>query len=162
MRNKAGAENPREQALASLVSIERNGRYPNIEVDVSLRGNGMEDADRGLYTRLVYGVTEKKITLDWLISKYSKTPVGELDADVLAALRLGVYQLSFMDRIPAYSAVDETVSLVEKNRRGYVNAVLRSYIRGGMKTALVKLGLFDWLKMVINSFITIMKTLRIR
>ena len=124
--------NPRAQAMASLMSIEKNGRYPNIEVDVSLKGSeGMTDADRGLYTRLVYGVTERKLTLDWIISRFSKRPVAELDLDVVTALRLGIYQLAYMDRIPEYSAVDETVGLLPKNRRGYVNAVLRGFIRAG-------------------------------
>ena len=121
----------RELAFGSMISIEKNRRYPNIEVDTALRDSGLGEADRGLYTRLVYGVTEKKMTLDWIISGYSKMPPEELDGQVLCALRMGIYQISYMDRIPEYSAVNETVGLVAKKSRGYVNGVLRSFIRAG-------------------------------
>ena len=121
----------RSLALESLIAVERDGRYPNLEIDSRIKRSGLTDADRGLYTRLVYGVTERRITLDYIISQFSKTPVTELDADVLTALRLGVYQLAFMDRIPEHAAVGETVELVGGSRKGYVNAVLRSYVRAG-------------------------------
>ena len=121
----------RQAAFESLIAVERDGRYSNLEVDSRLRKSGLTDADRALYTRLVYGVTEKRITLDYCISQFSKTPIVELDADVKTALRLGVYQLRFMDRIPEHAAVGETVELVQRSKKGYVNAVLRSFIRAG-------------------------------
>ena len=55
---------------------------------------------------------------------------------MLTALRLGVYQMMFMDRIPDHSAVNESVELVSRAKSGYVNAVLRSFIRGGKKYTL--------------------------
>ena len=125
--------NARKLAHESLCRIEKNGRYSNIEVDVQLRSSELPGSERALYTRLVYGVIEKKITLDHIISGYSSKPVVGLDSDVLNAIRLGIYQLVFTDRIPEYSAVNESVGLVRKEKRGYVNAILRSFMRDGKR-----------------------------
>lgn len=118
-------------ALESLIALERDGRYSNLEVDARLKREKLSEADRALYTRLVYGVTERRITLDYIISRFSKLAADELDDDVRGALRLGVYQLRFMDKIPDHAAVGECVELVQKSKKGYVNAVLREYIRAG-------------------------------
>ena len=126
----------RALALDSLIALERDGRYSNLEVDARLKRSSLSDADRALYTRLVYGVTERRITLDYIISQLSSTALESLDDDVRTALRLGVYQLRFMDKIPEHAAVSETVDLVGKQRKGYVNAVLRSYIRAGKPLSL--------------------------
>ena len=128
---KSKENTARSLAFDSLIALERDGRYSNLEVDSRLKKSGLSDADRGLYTRLVYGVTERRITLDYIISQFSDTPLDLLDADVKTALRLGVYQLRFMDRIPEHAAVGETVGLVRRSGTGYVNAALRSYIRAG-------------------------------
>ena len=128
--------NPRRAAFDSLRKIEESGRYSNLEIDSTLEKSEMSQADRGLYTRLVYGVTERRLTLDYIISQYSRMSADKLDHDVLTALRLGVYQMMFMDRIPDHSAVNESVELVSRAKSGYVNAVLRSFIRGGKKYTL--------------------------
>lgn len=128
--------NPRRAAFDSLRKIEESGRYSNLEIDSTLEKCEMNQADRGLYTRLVYGVTERRLTLDYIISQYSRMSADKLDHDVLTALRLGVYQMMFMDRIPDHSAVNESVELVSRTKSGYVNAVLRSFIRGGKKYTL--------------------------
>ncbi len=121
----------RALALSSLEKIEREGKYSNLEIDSTIQKNKLSPEDKALYTRLVYGVTERRLTLDGIISQYSKIPVTGLDSDVKNALRLGIYQLLYTDRIPDHSAVDESVSLVAKAKSGYVNAVLRSFIRAG-------------------------------
>lgn len=123
----------RSLALSSLIALERDGRFSNLEVDSSIRKSSLSDADRNLYTRLVYGVTERRITLDHIIAKYSDKPVASLDSDVLNALRLGIYQLVYMDRIPEHAAVGETAGLVQRSKTGYVNAVLRSFLRAGRR-----------------------------
>lgn len=114
--------NPRRAAFDSLRKIEESGRYSNLEIDSTLEKSEMNQADRGLYTRLVYGVTERRLTLDYIISQYSRMSADKLDHDVLTALRLGVYQMMFMDRIPDHSAVNESVELVSRTKSGYVNA----------------------------------------
>lgn len=132
-QTKSKVMTPRGLAAQSLVSLEKNGRYSNLEIDSALRNTDLTPADRALYTRLVYGVTERRITLDYIISQYSRIAVDELDADVKTALRLGIYQLIFMDRIPAHAAVSESANLVPRSKAGYVNAVLRTLQRAGLE-----------------------------
>jgi 16S rRNA (cytosine967-C5)-methyltransferase len=78
--------------------------------------------------RLAYGVVQRKATLDHVIAALANRPVEKLEPAVLAALRLGVFQLAFMDRVPAHAAVTESVELAKRHSRGgagLVNAVLR-------------------------------------
>ena len=119
---------PRSLALNTLLAVER-GQYGNIAVDTALRRHPMSDPDRHLYTALVYGVTERKSTLEYLLSKFSSRPIEELDDTVRGALCMGLYQLIYLDRVPDHAALDETVSLVPRKVSGYVNAILRAYLR---------------------------------
>ena len=119
---------PRCLALNTLLAVER-GRYGSIAVDTALRRHPMSDPDRHLYTALVYGVTERKSTLEYLLSKFSSRPIEELDDTVRVALCMGLYQLIYLDRVPDHAALDETVSLVPRKVSGYVNAILRAYLR---------------------------------
>lgn len=120
--------NPRALALSTLAGVSQ-GQYGNIAVDTVLRRHSMPEADQRLFTALVYGVLERQITLDFLIGRFSDRAPDDLDATALGALRLGLYQLIYMDRIPDHAAVGETVSLVPRRLSGYVNAVLRAYLR---------------------------------
>jgi 16S rRNA (cytosine967-C5)-methyltransferase len=89
---------------------------------------GLAPRDRGLATRLAYGVVQRKATLDHVIERLARRPTAKLEPAVLAALRLGVLQLAFMDRVPAHAAVGESVELAKRHSRGgagLVNAVLR-------------------------------------
>ena len=128
--------NPRSAAAASLIAWEKNGRYANLEVAASLADSSMNEADRALYTALVYGVIERVITLDYIIGGLSSRPLGEIDREALCALRLGIYQLTFMDRIPPHAAVSESVDTAPTRSRGFVNALLRTYLRGGCRYTL--------------------------
>ena len=121
-------QSPRSLALSTLSSVEK-GKYGNIAVDTVLKRIDLSEADRHLYTALVYGVTERKTTLEFLLGKFSTRPLSELDDTVRLALCMGLYQLIYLDRIPDHAALDETVSLVARKVSGYVNAVLRSYLR---------------------------------
>ena len=136
MTDNTKKETARTLAHRSLMGLEKSGRYSNLEVNSAIMHSDLSEADRGLYTRLVYGVTERRITLDYIISEYSSKPTDELDEDVKTALRLGIYQLLWLDRVPDHSAVDESVGLVSRQKRGFVNAVLRSFLRGGKKYSL--------------------------
>ena len=128
--------NPRSAAAASLIAWEKNGRYANLEVAASLADSPLSEADRALYTALVYGVIERVITLDHIIAGLSSRPLSEIDREALCALRLGIYQLTFMDRIPPHAAVSESVDTAPSRSRGFVNALLRSYLRGGCQYSL--------------------------
>ncbi len=123
--------NPGRRAAFSSLCKMKAGKYTNLEVNTVLQRTEMSAADRGLYTALVYGVTERLITLDYIIDSLSGRSVHTLDEEVLCALRLGVYQLAFMDRIPPHAAVSQSVSLAPAKGRGFVNAVLRTFVREG-------------------------------
>ena len=119
----------RETALITLKKCIKSGQYSNIALDNALTKSDLEAHDRALAAALFYGVIEKKITLDYYISRLSSRPLCEIDEDILMIIRLGIYQLAFLDRIPDHAAINETVSLAVSKKRGFVNAVLRSYLR---------------------------------
>ncbi len=123
--------NPRALALTLLRRFENDSLYSNLILDTALRRNPLPDADRALLTALVYGVIERRLTLNYLIDALSDRPAAQLDTDVLILLRLGIYQLRYMDRIPPHAALNETVSLAPRHAKGFVNAVLRQYTRIG-------------------------------
>ncbi len=122
----------REAAYRSLIACERDKKYSSLEIDASIRRFGLEGAESGLYTALVYGVIERRLTLDYIINRLSKKPTEQLDCEVVVLLRLGLYQIIWMDRIPDSAAVSETVNLSKKSSpraASFINAVLRNFIR---------------------------------
>ncbi len=129
-------QSPRALAFSLLLRSENDKLYSNVILDTAIRRNKLNDADRGLLTALCYGVLEKQLTLDYLINALSDRPTNKLDPEVRVLLRMGLYQLRFMDRIPAHAALNETVSLAPKRSRGFVNALLRRYTREGEHIAL--------------------------
>jgi 16S rRNA (cytosine967-C5)-methyltransferase len=113
----------------------KNG-FSNIVLDTALNSSQLSVQDKKFCTALYYGVIERKITLDYIISEYCKQP-KKIDATVFNILRLGVYQLLYMDNVPDNAAVDESVKLAVKTGhsklKGLVNAVLRNFIRDDKK-----------------------------
>ena len=130
-KNGQGASaTPRKLAVDSLVKWEKMGKYAGLEAAATLERDVLRGADRGLYSAIVYGVVERAVTLDHIIDEYSSTPAAKLEPIVRAVLRVGLYQLLFMDKIPDHAAVSESVGLVPKRAAGLVNGVLRSFLRG--------------------------------
>ena len=124
----------REAAARSVIRAFKDGRFANLELDGTLAKTAFSDADKRFYTRLFYGTVERKITLDHLLSRLSETPVAGLDGEVLAVLETGLYQLFYMDKVPASAACNETVTVAKKLCRkrsaaGFVNAVMREAVR---------------------------------
>ena len=122
----------RQVALKILYSVEFEGAYSNLAIKSGLKDTGLNAKDRGLVTNLVYGVISRKLALDKIISKYSSVKLNKLSKYVLLILRMGVYQLKFMDKIPESAAVNESVKLAMKfaaKSKGFVNGVLRSVAR---------------------------------
>ena len=124
----------RALALDVLQKCEAGG-YSNIALDTVIKRNGLSSQDRALLTALVYGVIEKKITLDYFISSLSSISNSKIERDTRNILRMGLYQLEFMEKIPAHAAINETVDLANKRSKGFVNAILRSYQRQKDKIA---------------------------
>lgn len=124
--------NPRYEAYKSLVRCGRDNKYSNLEINTILTAEDMSPADKGLYTRLVYGTIERKITLDYIISLFSSKPLDKIDINVLYVLRMGVYQIMYCDRIPDSAACNESVNICKKfakSAASFVNAVLRNVVR---------------------------------
>jgi len=127
--------NARQTAAAALLDVERKGSYSNLTLEPRLREEGLSPRDRAFCAALFYGVLEKKLTLDWLIAHYSRTPPAKLEPEVLAALRLGALQLVDFPSVPPSAAVSESVevarALGKGKAAGLVNGVLRAMARGG-------------------------------
>lgn len=114
-------------ALRLIENWERDETYLNLAL-ASPMTRELSREERGFLTSLLYGTVERKITLDYLINVAAKR--SEIDPETRNILRLGFYQLFFMDKIPPFAAVSETVSLArEKGKRGFVNGVLRGALR---------------------------------
>lgn len=125
--------NPRQAAFDILFRIDKERSYADILIDRELSSGALQGPDRGLLTELVYGVLRRRGNLDHIINQFSKQHVEKLERTVLILLRLGLYQLFFLDRIPASAAVNETVKLAHTlvpRAVGFINAVLRGADRG--------------------------------
>lgn len=124
--------NPRRAAYDILARIEKERSYADILIDRELSRGAILGADRGLLTELVYGVLRRRGTLDHVIGQFSRIPLNRLERAVLGLLRIGVYQLLFLDRVPPSAAVNETVKLAHAlapRGAGFINAVLRQVDR---------------------------------
>lgn len=121
--------NSRDFVFKTLLRLNKSEAYSNLLLNSELNKNNFSDADKSFITACFYGVIEKRITLDYELSLYLKQPLKKLRPEVLCVLRLGAYQILFMDKIPDSAAINESVNLVKKNKcafaSGLVNAVLR-------------------------------------
>jgi 16S rRNA (cytosine967-C5)-methyltransferase len=132
----------REAAFQILLKVAREDSYAS-ELLHSQRLSHLSVADRGLTTELVMGVLRWQSLLDYRLSGASSQPLNRLDPEVLLALRLGIYQLQFLSRIPARAAIFESVEMVKAARKrsaaGFVNAVLRKTATRDGATPLVQI-----------------------
>lgn len=114
-------------AFKILNRIEYDKAYSNIAIDSELNGN--QTSFSSFVSALVYGVVERKITLDYFLSLYLTQPLKKLKPQVLTILRMGVYQLKFMDKIPVSAAVNESVKLTKKCGCAYSSGLVNSVLR---------------------------------
>lgn len=120
----------REAAYKALLAIERDGSYSNLELSKMLASD--ELSNKGFIREIVYGVTENKIYLDYILDKFIKKGAAKTKLQALIILRMGVYQILFMNSVPNYAAVNESVTLARRFARGtdgFINGVLRNFIR---------------------------------
>ena len=120
----------REAAFKALLAIERDGSYSNLELSKMLASDGL--SNKGFIREIVYGVTENKIYLDYILDKFIKKGAAKTKLQALIILRMGVYQILFMNSVPNYAAVNESVALARRFARGtdgFINGVLRNLIR---------------------------------
>lgn len=122
----------RRTTYSVLFEIEKNQAYSNLELN---RQIGLQNPDNPAFVReLVYGVLENRIYLDYLLAHLIPKGLSGIKKQVLTLLRMGLYQLIFMESVPPYAAIGETVKLAKKlapGRDGFINGVLRGYQKKG-------------------------------
>lgn len=130
------ADKARILTAKALMRVSAGG-FSNLVLDSLLEENHLEQRDRAFVSALFYGVLERRITLDTLIRKYVTQPFDKISPEVLETLRMGFYQILYMNSVPDNAAVNESVELVKNlgvaKASGFVNGVLRSFIRDGKK-----------------------------
>lgn len=125
------ASGARKAAHTALVKMQRSGGYSNLVLDAQLNAMALDKKDTALASAIFYGVVERMYTLDFIIRRYAGKRADKLPFSVINALRVGTYQILYMDKIPAHAAVGETVELVKRSDKwavGFINAVLKKIL----------------------------------
>lgn len=122
--------NAREVSLKVLLDFENGEVYSNLLLNSKLNNVELSELDKAFVTRLVYGVITYKVTLDYMISRLSKVKVKKISKPIINILRLGLYQIYYLDKIPTSAVCNESVKLAKKYGHqasaNFVNALLRN------------------------------------
>ena len=102
----------REAALGALLEFRKDGSWPDLYL--KKRTEGMDSRQAALVSAITYGVVQNTMLIDFYISQYSSLKMNRISPYVLEAMRMAVYQMLFLDRIPDNAAVNETIKLVKK------------------------------------------------
>ncbi len=123
----------REVALEVLNRVLMDGSYSNIILGKLLNKYELSNKDRALTTEIVYGTIKYKYTIDKILSYFIKKDLKALDKEVLNILRLTIYQVKYLDKVPEFAAVNEAVKITKKKNgigaSKFVNGVIRNYLR---------------------------------
>ena len=126
---------PREAALKALYRCEKDGAYLNIALRDILASSNMEPRDNALATNIAFGVMKNRLFLDNIIANISSIKLKKLSVWIINILRMGIFELRFLDRIPESATVNECVRLARRYGHsasgGFVNAVLRKAASSG-------------------------------
>lgn len=125
--------NSRALALKILYEVNEEGAYANLALDKALFAcQDLDPRDRGLITEIVYGSVKNRGKLDFVLNQFASIKVAKMDRWTRNILRMALYQILFLDKIPDSAAVDEAVKLAKRHGHGdkFVNAVLRNFLRG--------------------------------
>ena len=132
-RSQRPKTSPRALAVKVLSAVEQDGAYSNLELNRRLKEAELSPADAGLATELVYGTIARRNTLDYFLERFVAKGIAKLQPWVRSLLRISVYQMLYLDRIPEHAVVSEAVNLAKKlghqGISGMVNGVLRNMIR---------------------------------
>lgn len=126
--------NARELALQVLLAVDEQSAYSNLALQTALKRHPLSANDKALVTEIVYGTVQRFNTLDYRLQPFLKQPVAKLDAWVRNLLRLSVYQIDYLDRIPPFASIHEAVEIAKRRNpglSGFINAVLRNLLRAG-------------------------------
>jgi 16S rRNA (cytosine967-C5)-methyltransferase len=130
LQPEAKMDRNRKSAYYTLLDVENDMAYSNIALKSHIR-RGRPDAP-AFVRELTYGVVKNKLYLDYVLGNFIRTPLDKLKPCDLVILRMGLYQLLFMNSVPEYAAVDESVDLAKRfspGHEGFINGVLRQYLR---------------------------------
>ncbi len=120
-------------AVRSLVSIQKSGRYANLELDATIRKHNLSAADRALFTTLVYGVIERELLLNYYIDRFCLRKQNALSPFLRATLQIALYQLEFLDQIPTRAVLFESAEIAKISEKqsgaNLVSAVLHAFLR---------------------------------
>jgi len=126
-------DNARKIAVDILQNIFDKGGYSNIVLNKNLSKADLENRDKGLVTEIVYGTIKYKYTIDKILSKFLKNGLKKQDSFILNILRITIYQIKYLEKIPQFAAVNEAVEITKKYKSlgssKLVNGVLRNYLR---------------------------------
>jgi 16S rRNA (cytosine967-C5)-methyltransferase len=124
----------RPVAARVLERVARDAAFADVTLEHELTRGALDPRDAALATELVFGTLRWQRYLDWRLERHSRRPLESLDTAVVVLLRLTAYQLLFLERVPAFAAVNDAVSLARRSGKpgvaGFVNAVLRALARG--------------------------------
>lgn len=128
----------RQIAFEALLKVHKDGAYSNLVIDSLIKENpGLDDRDKAFICNIVYGTLDRLILIDYNLGLYLNQPVKKLKPELHTVLRMGTYQLLFMDKVPSRAAVNESVNLAKVNKSNFaasmVNAVLRRVSDNGLK-----------------------------
>ena len=125
--------NSRLVAIVVIEKVLNENAYSNIVLGLELNKSELSDKDKALVTEIVYGTLKYKYSIDKILLRYVKKGIDKLESFVLNILRISIYQIRFLDKVPSFAAVNEAVNLTKKmsnvGASKLVNGVLRSYLR---------------------------------
>ncbi len=123
----------RELTLNIIMEVHQNKSYVNFLLPEKLEKSQLSKLDRALTTELVCGVLRMEGTIDWILSQFSSRKIDKILPEVLDILRIGIYQLIYLNKIPPHAVIDESVKLAKKNFHqgvaNFVNGILRTINR---------------------------------
>jgi 16S rRNA (cytosine967-C5)-methyltransferase len=135
MKNKKLQGNVRDAAFSILWAVENKQAYSNLLLNQTIQSYGIADKNKGLLTEITYGTLQHQMTLDYYLEPYLK---GKIEPWVKTLLRLSLYQIVYLDRIPSHAVVHEAVEIAKRRGHGgvasVVNGVLRSIQRNGVRS----------------------------
>ena len=136
-------KNIRYILLVTLLKLKKDDSYSNILLNNVIKSENLSKRDAAFFSAMFYGILEKKLFLEHIIKKYSKISIKKISYPVKYILYMGLYQIIFMDKVPNNASVNESVNLCKKVREykasGYVNGLLRSFLRNNCETYLDEL-----------------------
>jgi 16S rRNA (cytosine967-C5)-methyltransferase len=155
--------NARKLAYKILMSLEESREVSDKVINDYLKKNILDKRDENLVRKIVYGCLENKLLLNYYIGKVATQPFSKLDQEIIYILQIGMYQILFLDKIPDSAAVNESVKIAKKvnfKTSGFVNGVLRSFIRQKDQLGISQEDLIEYLsitysypKWLVNYFI---------